>query len=62
MERLTGSADTNLLDVVEAEARLLVTLDKDFRQLVLQRRAPFSNGGVLIIRVVPAEATPAESH
>jgi len=56
-----GSTDAALLDRAEAEARVLLTLDKDFRQIALQRRAPLRRSGVILFRVhpaVPAIVTP----
>jgi predicted nuclease of predicted toxin-antitoxin system len=52
-----GCADTALLERAEAESRLVLTLDKDFWQIALQRRAPLERSGVILFRVHPA--TPA---
>jgi predicted nuclease of predicted toxin-antitoxin system len=52
-----GSKDTALLERAEAEARILLTLDKDFRQIALQRRGSLARAGVVLFRVHPA--TPA---
>ncbi len=35
-----GAKDLALMDVAEAEGRVLLTFDKDFRQIALQRRRP----------------------
>ena len=49
-----GSKDSELLELAEAEARVLVTLDKDFWQLALQRRRPLARAGIVLFRVHPA--------
>ena len=46
--------DVDLLNRAEAESRLLLTLDKDFWQIALQRRAPLACSGVILFRVHPA--------
>jgi predicted nuclease of predicted toxin-antitoxin system len=46
--------DTALLEFAETEGRVLLTLDKDFRQIALQRRAPLPRSGVVLFRVHPA--------
>jgi predicted nuclease of predicted toxin-antitoxin system len=46
-----------LLNLAEAEARIVLTLDKDFWQLAVQRRSPLEQSGVVLFRVHPA--TPA---
>jgi predicted nuclease of predicted toxin-antitoxin system len=48
---LTGLA---LLERAEADGRILLTLDKDFWQLALQRRLPLSRSGVILFRAHPA--------
>lgn len=50
----SGVRDSALLDLAESEARILVTLDKDFWQVALQRRKPLSASGVVLFRVHPA--------
>lgn len=45
-----------LLNLAEAEGRILLTLDKDFWQLSLQRRTPLETSGVILFRVHPATA------
>ena len=52
-----GWKDVALLDFAESEARILLTLDKDFWQLAVQRRVPLEKSGVVLFRVHPA--TPA---
>ena len=51
---LAGSSDVALLDVAEAEARIVLTLDKDFWQIAVQRRSPLEQSGVVLFRVHPA--------
>jgi predicted nuclease of predicted toxin-antitoxin system len=56
-----ATKDTALLDRAEAEDRLVLTLDKDFWQLALQRKDPLLRSGVILFRVhpaVPATLTP----
>lgn len=55
---LAGSSDLVLLEIAELESRLVITLDKDFWQIALQRRKPLEQAGVILIRVHPA--TPEE--
>jgi predicted nuclease of predicted toxin-antitoxin system len=52
-----GWKDVLLLDLAEFEARIVVTLDKDFWQIAVQRRAALKRSGVVLFRVHPA--TPA---
>ena len=49
-----GCTDTELLEFAEAEARLILTLDKDFWQIAIQRRIPLAASGVVLFRVHPA--------
>jgi predicted nuclease of predicted toxin-antitoxin system len=51
---LAGTSDVALLDRTEAEARTVMTLDKDFWQIAVQRRAPLEQSGVVLFRVHPA--------
>lgn len=51
---LPGTSDVALLDLAEAEARIVLTLDKDFWQIAVQRRSPFEQSGVVLFRVHPA--------
>jgi predicted nuclease of predicted toxin-antitoxin system len=46
--------DSVLLDIAETECRILLTLDKDFWQLALQRRQPLVKAGAVLLRVHPA--------
>src|SRR6266849_7557555 len=50
----SGWKDAALLDLAESEARILLTLDKDFWQLAVQRRVPLEQSGVALFRVHPA--------
>jgi predicted nuclease of predicted toxin-antitoxin system len=49
-----GLKDSALLDFAETEARIVLTLDKDFWQIALQRRVPLERSGVVLFRVHPA--------
>lgn len=49
-----GWKDLAILELAEAESRIVLTLDKDFLQLALQRRSPIENAGVVLFRVLPA--------
>lgn len=53
-----GVTDVELLNLAEAEGRILFTLDRDFWQIALQRRFRSSESGVVLFRIHPA--TPAE--
>jgi predicted nuclease of predicted toxin-antitoxin system len=56
-----GAKDTDLLNLAEAEGRLVVTLDSDFWQISLQRRAPLLRAGVVLFRIHPATPGRIES-
>jgi predicted nuclease of predicted toxin-antitoxin system len=49
-----GTGDKKVLERAEAEGRILLTLDRDFWQIALQRPERMRNGGVVLIRVHPA--------
>ncbi len=49
-----GTGDLALLDLAEADGRVLLTLDKDFWQIAIQRRKPLERSGVILFRVHPA--------
>ena len=49
-----GTGDSALLDIAEAEGRVLLTLDKDFWQIAIQRRTPVVRSGVILFRIHPA--------
>jgi len=49
-----GWKDAALLDLAEYEARIVLTLDKDFWQIAVQRRVPLEQSGVVLFRVHPA--------
>jgi predicted nuclease of predicted toxin-antitoxin system len=51
---LAGTSDVALLDRAEFEGRILLTLDKDFWQIAVQRRSPLEQSGVILFRVHPA--------
>lgn len=51
---LAGTSDIALLDRAESEARIVMTLDKDFWQIAVQRRSPLELSGVVLLRVHPA--------
>jgi predicted nuclease of predicted toxin-antitoxin system len=51
---LAGTSDVALLDRAEAEARIVLTLDRDFWQIAVQRRSPLQQSGVVLFRVHPA--------
>ena len=51
---LAGTSDVALLDRAETEARIVLTLDKDFWQIAVQRRSPLEQSGVVLFRVHPA--------
>ena len=46
--------DVALLELAESEGRILLTLDKDFWQIAVQRRIPPVESGVVLFRVHPA--------
>jgi len=49
-----GSKDPELLNLAEADARIVLTIDKDFWQIALQRPAPLTQAGVVLFRIHPA--------
>jgi len=51
---LAGTSDVALLERAESEARIVLTLDKDFWQIAVQRRTPLGQSGVVLLRVHPA--------
>ena len=51
-----GWKDVALLDLAESETRIVLTLDKDFWQIAVQRRIPMERSGVVLFRVHPAVA------
>ena len=51
---LAGTSDVSLLDRAESEARIVLTLDKDFWQIAVQRRSPLRESGVILFRIHPA--------
>lgn len=51
---LPATSDVELLDLAEFEAHIVLTLDKDFWQIAVQRRNPLVRSGVVLFRVHPA--------
>ena len=51
-----GASDAAILDLAESDARVVLTLDNDFRQLAIQRRTPLEQSGVVLFRTHPATA------
>ena len=49
-----GWRDVALLAPAESEKRIVLTLDKDFWQIAVQRRIPLEQSGVALFRVHPA--------
>lgn len=49
-----GTGDAALLDLAEVDGRVLLTLDKDFWRIAIQRRKPLERSGVILFRVHPA--------
>ena len=49
-----GLKDRALLERAEADGRIVLTLDKDFWQIALQRPVPLKRCGVILFRVYPA--------
>jgi len=50
----SGWKDAVLLEFAESEARIMLTLDKHFWQIAVQRRVPLEQSGVVLLRVHPA--------
>lgn len=48
--------DLQLVEIAEAQARILLTFDKGFVQLATQRRRALRNSGIVVFRVHPATA------
>ena len=49
-----GWKDIALLNLAESEKRIVLTLDKGFWQIAIQRRTPLEQSGVVLFRVHPA--------
>ena len=49
-----GLKDRTLLERAEADGRVVLTLDKDFWQIAVQRPIPLKRCGVILFRVFPA--------
>ena len=52
----SGWRDTAILDFAESEGRIVLTLDKDFWQVAVQRRVALVQSGVVLFRIHPATA------
>jgi predicted nuclease of predicted toxin-antitoxin system len=53
--------DAAILERAEAEGRILLTVDKDFWQIGIQRQSPLQHSGVILFRVhpeIPENVTP----
>src|SRR5580704_1463380 len=50
----SGWKDAALLEFAESEARILLTLGKDFWQIAVQRRVPLDRCGLVLFRIHPA--------
>ncbi|HWZ45779.1 MAG TPA: DUF5615 family PIN-like protein [Candidatus Saccharimonadales bacterium] len=46
--------DPSLLDIAEAEGRIVLTFDQNLWQFALQRRPPLQKAGVVLLRIQPA--------
>lgn len=55
---LAGASDVALLDLAESDSRIVLTLDKDFFLIAVQRRNPLQQSGVVLFRVHPATPEP----
>ncbi len=53
-EACPSSKDSALLDRAETEGRIILTLDRDFWHLALQRTDALRQSGVVLFRVHPA--------
>lgn len=42
------------MDLAESQGRVVITLDKDFWQIALQRRTPLERSGVVLFKIHPA--------
>jgi predicted nuclease of predicted toxin-antitoxin system len=51
---IVPAKDRALLERAEAEDRVVMTLDKDFWQIALQRPIPLKRSGVILFRVFPS--------
>jgi predicted nuclease of predicted toxin-antitoxin system len=55
-----GRPDSALVELAEAQSRIVLTLDKDLLHIAAQRRAPLERAGVVLFRVHPAIVTHIE--
>ena len=51
---LSGWSDTALIEIAESHSRIILSLDRDFCQIALQRPDPLQNSGVVLFRTHPA--------
>lgn len=49
-----GWKDTALLELAEAQQRIILPLDKDFWHISQQRKVPLTCAGVILFRIHPA--------
>jgi predicted nuclease of predicted toxin-antitoxin system len=49
-----STGDAEVLDLAEREERVLLTLDRDFWQISMQRRGGLVKSGVMLVRIHPA--------
>jgi predicted nuclease of predicted toxin-antitoxin system len=49
-----GAPDSEIIEICERDSRIVLTLDKDLRQIARQRRRPLKRGGVVLFRGHPA--------
>lgn len=50
------------LDLAESEARIVLTLDRDFWQIAVQRRVPLERSGIVLFRIHPATPEALDPH
>ena len=56
-----ATRDTAILERAESEGRLLLTLDRDFWQLAMQRPKGLERSGVVLVRIHPAASAKVET-
>lgn len=49
-----GWTDKAILEHAELESRVILTLDKDFWQIAVQRRGRLANSGIILFRIHPS--------
>ncbi len=55
-EEKPGISDGEVLQIAQAEKRLLITFDKDFGALVFSQKLGTSEIGIVLFRIVPRSA------